>query len=128
MCVNDKTASAEENEFVPMYYGGRTVTEFVNTTIAFSHARSKEKLMKIREFVNGVKHNATTFSKDQLISALARTMQISRSDAESILLCYRTLYEVSEAVGKGKEFLLMHTPIDKEKIDVLYDMFTKHRI
>ena len=128
MCVNDKTASAEENDFVPMYYGGRTATEFVNTTIAFSHARSKEKLMKIREFVNGVKHNATTFSKDQLISALAWTMQISRSDAESILLCYRTLYEVSGAVGKGKEFLLMHTPIDKEKIDVLYDMFTKHRI
>ena len=77
--------------------------------------------------MSSVKDNATTFSKDQLVSALASTMQIPSSDAESILICYRTLFNVSEAVGRGKEFLLMQTPIDKEKIDLLYDMFTKHR-
>ena len=128
LCGNDKAASAEKNKFIPMYFAGRTATDIVNSTITFSNAKSNEKTTKIKEYVSSVKDNATTFSKDQLVSALASTMQIPSSDAESILICYRTLFNVSEAVGRGKEFLLMQTPIDKEKIDVLYDMFTKHRI
>ena len=115
MCVNGKTASGEKNKFIPMYFGGRNSTEFVNSTIKFSSAKSDEKITKIKEYVSSVKHNATTFSKDQLVSALASTMQIPRSDAESILICYRTLYHVSEAVGRGKEFLLMQTPLIKKK-------------
>ena len=106
-----------------MYFAGRTATDIVNSTITFSNAKSNEKTTKIKEYVSSVKDNATTFYKDQLVSALASTMQIPSSDTESILICYRTLFNVSEAVGRGK-VLLMQTPIDKEKIDLLYDMFT----
>ena len=114
LCGNDKAASAEKNKFIPMYFAGRTATDIVNSTIKFSNAKSNEKTTKIKEYVSSIKDNATTFTKDQLVSALASTMQIPSSDAES-LICYRTLFNVSEAVGRGKEFLLMQTPIDKEK-------------